>query len=233
MASNNFFLVSFRDHANQNSYADDCFCKFCRNLRVVANSGMDLRELNRLFSRTLPGEQSVQLNRYHCTVLEQIAAGKTFKNLALSDGEYVYLKCWAKNRDPWKSWEEKHRNKFVRQVNIAALVYDKWDIIVSNLTDIRMTEIDARNFSITMFYEAREITWCLNYNEQLRLRKNNGEKLNLYSEDLYQAVKKSIFDSGILAGMTRPNDPHIAAMVMKRLFNEVVNAYKRLPHPLL
>ena len=231
MASNNFFLVSTQDHSNQNHYAEDCFCEFCRNLRVVANSGMELAELNRLFSRTLPGEQSVQLHRYHCTVLEQIAAGKTFKNLALANEDYVYLGCWAKNRDPWKSWDEKDRNKFVRNVNIAALVYEKWNIIVSNLTDPRMTEINARNFSMSMFYEARDITWCLNYNEQLRLRKSKGEKLNLYPEDLYQAVKKNIFDCGILAGMTRPNDPHIAAMMMKRLSNEVVGACKHLPHP--
>ena len=231
MARNNLFLVTNVDHSNQINFVEDCFCVFCRNLRVVSNSGMDLGELNRLFTRTLPGEQGVHLHRYHRTVLEQVAAGKTFKNIALSDGVYVYLKCWAKNRDPWKGWQEKDRNKFVRKVNIAALVYEKWDIIVGNLTDSRMTEIDARNFSMNMFYEARDITWCLNYNEQLRLKKSDSEKLNLYSEDLYQAVKENILNCGILAGMSQPNDPHIAAMMMRRLSNEVVGACKHLPHP--
>lgn len=231
MASNNFFLVPTGIHSHRNNYDDDCFCEFCRNLRVVSNSSMELLELYRLFNRTLPGEQNVHLHNYHRGVLEEISAGKTFKNLALADGQYLYLKCWAKNRAPWKDWDKKDLDKFCQKVNIAALVYEKWDVIVSNLTDSRMTEIDARNFSMNMFYEARDITWCLNYNEQMRLRKSDGEKLNLYSEDLYQSVKNHILNCGILAGMSRPNDPHIAAMMMKRLSKEVVGACKRLPHP--
>ena len=221
MATNNFFLVPTGDHSNQNHYDEDCFCEFCRNIRIVSNAGMELPQLYRLFSRTLPGEQSIHLHRYHCAVLEQIAAGKTFKNLALADGEYAYVKCWAKNRAPWKDWVKKDRDKFCRKVNSAALVYDKWNVIVDNLTDPRMTEIDARNFSMEMFYEAKDITWCLNYNEQLRTRKNT-EKLDLYSENLYQAVKENILNCGILGGMARPNDQHIAAMMMRRLSSEVV-----------
>ena len=81
-----------------------------------------------------------------------------------------------KNRAPWKDWVKKDRDKFCLKVNSAALVYDKWNVIVDNLTDPRMTEIDARNFSMEMYYEARDITWCLNYNEQLRMRKSNSEK---------------------------------------------------------
>ena len=77
-------------------------------------------------------------------------------------------------------------------------------VIVDNLTDPRMTEIDARNFSMEMYYEARDITWCLNYNEQLRMRKSDSEKLDLYSEDLYQAVKANILNCGILGGMASP-----------------------------
>ena len=141
----------------------------------------------------------------------------------LSAGRRIALHGKIGIRRTWTS--------FVKKFNIAALVYEKWDVIVSNLTDSRMTEIDARNFSMNMFYEARDITWCLNYNEQMRLRKSDGEKLNLYSEDLYQSVKNHILNCGILAGMSRPNDPHIAAMMMKRLSKEVVGACKRLPHP--
>ena len=74
MATNNLFLVPTGDHSTLNHYAEDCFCEFCRNLRIVSNSGKELRELYRLFSWTLPGKQSVYLYRYHNTVLEQIAA---------------------------------------------------------------------------------------------------------------------------------------------------------------
>ena len=100
MAANNFFLIPTGDHSNENHYAEDCFCKFCRNLPVVSNSGMELPQLYKLFNRTLPGEQSVHLHRYHNAVLDQIAAVKTFKNLALSDDDYVYVKCWLNSRAP-------------------------------------------------------------------------------------------------------------------------------------
>ena len=63
------------------------------------------------------------------------------------------------------------------------------------------------------------------------MRKSDSEKLDLYSEDLYQAVKANILKCGILGGMARPNDQHIAAMMMRRLSSEVVGICKRLPHP--
>ena len=57
------------------------------------------------------------------------------------------------------------------------------ETIVRNLTDDRITEVDARSFSLGLFYEARSETWCLNYNETIR-RKKSGEKPDLYPENL-------------------------------------------------
>ena len=81
-----------------------------------------------------------------------------------------------------------------------------------------------------LFYEARKISWCLTYNETIR-RKKSGEKPDLYPEDLYLAIRDNIRTSGVLNSMARPNDPHIAAMMMKRLSSDVVEMCRRLPHP--
>ena len=227
---NNLFLLREGVHSNRNNYYDDCFCSDCRNLRVVNFTAMSTHDLLKLFSITLPDEQETHLRRYHQAVLEQIAAGKTFKNVALANSGYVYVKSWAKHHEPWSRWADKDRDKFAANINLAVLVFDKWDTIVRNLTDPRMTEINARAFSMGLFYEARKLSWCLTYNETIR-RKKSDEKPDLYPEDLYLAIRDNIRTSGVLNGMAKPNDPHIAAMMMKRLSSDVVEMCRRLPHP--
>ena len=90
---------------------------------------------------------------------------KYYSNNAFANSGYSYLKCWLKNNEPRKNWSEKDRDRLNDNVNMANLVFDKWDTIVCHLTDARMTEVGAISFSLGLFYEARSETWCLNYNE--------------------------------------------------------------------
>ena len=141
-------------HVDAQRYIEECFCATCRNLRFVSYTQYSVGELHRLFERTLPLEQDGHLLAYHRSVLEQIAAGKTFKELALRNSHYTYLRVWVKNHLPWSTWEVKKRNSFVDRINAACIVYDGWDVITSNLMDARMTEIDARKFGIRLFQHA-------------------------------------------------------------------------------
>lgn len=208
-----------------------CFCANCRHLRVVDYSRRSTEELHKLFHTSLPDEENVHLYKYHQIVLDIIAAGKTFKEVALLNTGYKYFKSWAKNhQEPYKHWTDQQLDKFCNKVNEVVGVYDKWDQIVRNLTDSRMDQIDARRFSVHYFALAKKLEWCLIYNEQMRRRKEKSDK-RLYSEDTYQDIKQYILASGVLEGMDRPNDPHIAAMMMRRLSSEIVTICNNRPHP--
>ena len=99
MAMNNEFLGLVHP-ADGNRYIEDCFCATCRNLRVVSYTQLSIPDLHRVFSRTLPSEQDEHLFAYHRAVLDQIAAGKTFKNLALHNDEFrVENRTTNKNED--------------------------------------------------------------------------------------------------------------------------------------
>ena len=164
-ALNNVFLLTEGNHSQAIRYNEECFCTNCRHLRIISYTPETLGELHRIFSRVLPDEQETHLRRYHCAVLDQIAAGKAFKNNALANSGYSYLKCWLRNNEPWKNWSDKDHNRLNDKVNMANLVFDKWDIIVRHLTDDCIREVDAQSFSLGLFYEARSEAWCLNYNE--------------------------------------------------------------------
>ena len=75
--------------------------------------------------------------------------------------------------------------------NEAAYCFDKWGLIVGNLTDKRMSSIDAHTFSVSKFYRASNIDWCLEYNEKVR-RKERSQGGLPYSEgqidDIFQHI---------------------------------------------
>ena len=82
-----------------------------------------------------------------------------------------------------------------------------------------MDQIDARRFSIRQFYLAKKISWCLEYNESLRIKgkaKNNVP----YPEDKYNDILQYIIASGILDDVD--NDPQIAASIGGRIQSDMV-----------
>ena len=109
-ALNNVFLLTEGNHSQAIRYNEECFCTNCRHLRIISYTPETLGELHRIFSRVLPDEQETHLLHYHCAVLDQIAAGKAFKNNALANSGYCYLKCWLRNNEPWKNWCDKDSN---------------------------------------------------------------------------------------------------------------------------
>ena len=112
----------------------------------------------------------------------------------------------------------------------ANTVFDKWDTIVENLTDNRLTYIDARRFSIGQFWKARHLSWCLTHNESLRLEaqgRSEGDKP--YPEDKYQMIFQQIINSGILDDVD--NDPQTAACIGRRLQSDMVRRAKSRYRP--
>ena len=213
MAIPNKFLSS---HVEAN-----CFCGRCRiyRLDIITGIGYTINELHNLFTRELVEEEEERLDRLYQATIQLIIYGKAYKESCLRNTGYTYFKSWAKTQPEFEHLTTKNLQKFCDRVKKASTAFDQWDIIVKNLTDIRMTYIDARRFSVAQFWEARSLAWCLNYNENLRPKgKNHGEKS--YPEDKYQLIFQQILNSGILDDID--NDPQIASCIGGRLQSDMV-----------
>ena len=91
----------------------------------------------------------------------------------------------------------KQLTRFCEKVHEASSLFDKWDLIVNNLTDPWMSEIDARRFSVRQLYLAKSLDWCLNYNEMVR-KKNGWSEEPLYPAEKYDAIFQHIVTTSIL-----------------------------------
>ena len=91
---------------------------------------------------------------------------------------------------------------------------DGWDdVITSNLMDAaRMKQIDAWKFRIRLFQHAKSITWCLNYNEQIRSRTYGAEKPDLYDKGFFDARVESFMSSDLFKSMKKKNNRFISNM---------------------
>ena len=108
--------------------------------------------------------------------------------------------------------DQESRTKFCTMVDRIDAVYTAWDTIVSNLTDPRITHLDARRFSIDSFYRARNLNWYLNENE---LRRGRGDTDIVYEEFKYQRILHYIITTGILVDID--HDAVLTSMLGRRL----------------
>ena len=108
---------------------------------------------------------------------------------------------------------KKEFERHCADVNEATYCFDNWELIVSNLTDKRMSSIDARTFSVRKFYRASNIDWCLEYNEKV-CRKERSQGGLPYSkgqiDDTFQHIVSGIFDD-------IDHDPKLASGIGDRL----------------
>ena len=190
----NDFLLRFVVH---NDILPMCFCSECRDRRTEATRTFTLRRMYHKFTDVLPLKEASNLDKLFENTLNQIVVGSVYKDTALAQSGYRYFKVWAKQENQFAHFSKKELTKFCCKVNEASSAFDHWDRIVANLTDCRMTEIDARRFSVRQFFLAKSLDWCINYNEILR-KKNKNTDGPLYSEDKYADIFRNILASGIL-----------------------------------
>ena len=94
-----------------------------------------------------------------------LTQGNAYKRKCLDVTGYRYFRSCCKHEPQFAGLSDKELSKFCDKVNEACWVFDNWEKIVSNLTDERMVEIDARTLSVPQLYLARNIEWCLALNE--------------------------------------------------------------------
>lgn len=216
MVIRNGFLVNLTVH---NHVMNGCFCQECRVGRSVQYRVYNNRHLFRLFKSRLPHEENTKLMKCFESVLTLIVVGKVYKDSCLANTGYVQFKSWANVQPQYSDWEPKALKAFCDRVNDAAYVFDNWDVIIQNLMDARMDCLDARRFSVGQFKQAKELSWCLIENENLRRNSRKPDEPR-YPEDKYKDILQNILNSGILDDIDR--DPHVAAMIGKRLQKDIV-----------
>ena len=216
----NEFLINLAPHEE---VVGNCFCGSCRNgrLQQVADRNHTNRQLHNLFTHRFVQKEETRLDRLFNSTLQLIVHGKAYISNSLENTNYTYFKAWAKNQPQFRHLSKQELNHFCRKVNEANNVFDSWDLIVSNLTDYRMTFIDARRFSVRQFYLAKDISWCLTTNDHLRTKGGRNADNNVlpYPEEKYNEILQFIEASGILDDIG--NDPKIAAAIGGRLQSDI------------
>ena len=211
-------------------FVGNCYCLGCRNRRLIVarNNGLTNNELYGLFMRELVEKEEIRLDKLFKTTMQQVVLGKAYKDSSLENTNYIYFKSWAKHQPNFRHLSEKELSKFCAKVNEACDVFDNWDTIVTNLTDSRMDQIDARRLSVRQFYLAKRIEWCLSQNELLR-KKVKSDDGAPYPEDKYNDIMQYILNTGILDDVK--NNPQIAAIIGGRLQGDMVRRAKARYRP--
>ena len=177
----------------------NCFCAECRLRRlrqIMTNGQLYKQRFVCCFHERVGSKRRTTVEQpFHKTILQQVVYGKAYKDSSLENTNYRYFKSWAKSQPNFAHLSKEELSKFCDKVNEANVVFDSWDVIVSNLTDHRMDQIDARGLSVRQLYLAKNINWCLSYNEMLRKKGRNEDEVP-YPEEKYRDIFQYIVNSG-------------------------------------
>ena len=107
-------------------------------------------------------------------------------------------------------------------VNNAASFAENWETIIKNLTDERITNIEAKTLSVECFARAASMSWCLYYNTKCGTRViiPSPSDEETYSPDDVENVFRCIVNSGVLGKIG--HNPIVAASLMKSVTLKVI-----------
>ena len=225
----NVFLINLAPHEE---VVGICFCGNCRTgrLQQVVERNHTNQQLHNLFTHRFVQNEETRLDRLFASTLQLIVHGKAYLSNSLENTNYRYFRSWAKTQHQFRHLTEKDFNNLCRKVNEANNVFNNWDVIVSNLTDYRMSSIDARRFSVNQFYQAKDISWCLKHNDHLRIKGRNDDNNVLpYPEDKYNEILQFIEGTGILDDVG--NNPKTAAAIGGHLQSDITRQANARYHP--
>ena len=104
-----------------------------------------------------------------------------------------------------------------------------WDWIVANLTDDRMTQIDARRFSVRQFFLNKSLNQCLKITQVKCASNIEGLKNRYNPPEKIEAIIQNIVASGILHDVD--HNPQIASVIGGRLLLDIVTYCRWWFHP--
>ena len=191
-----------------------CFCNECRGrqLQVLQNSDADV--LIRMYKNILPVQVETCLIRLYKRTLHSIVVAKACKSKILRNSRYKYLKSHFKKIE---HCSDEEAGKLADSLNEGCRVFDNWERIVLNLMQFKT--IDSRTLSVKQLYRAQDMTWCLQYEENLRKRSSKPDT-PIYSEKKFQSIIQFIKDTGIIEDVD--NDSKVITGICSRLQRELL-----------
>ena len=152
-------------------------------------------------------------------VLKSVAIAKAFRVRAEQETGYRQMKRHLM----YLGVSSEDATGLARTINNGVWVYDNFRRISNNLM-MECPDIDIRRLSLHQLYLAKDLSWCLMYQEQLRGRKNKPNKPD-YDEasfnDLVNTVQKHD------AFLSVSDDPKRIAALMTRLQKKILETHCR------
>ena len=94
----------------------------------------------------LPQRENRCLNNLFGNTIKRIVQAKAYKQTALDVSGMSYFKSWAKQKPQFQEFSTKEMDKFCRDVREAASVFDKWQLISTNLADPALAKLMPEDF---------------------------------------------------------------------------------------
>lgn len=181
-----------------------CFCGHCRHRKIAAITDKREATLRHAMAVDIPNERRARALALFEVTKKQIVYGKLYRDTCMATTHYTYFKSWAKHQPAYQRFVNGDADgraefdKHCQLVNEAAYCFENWELITRNLTDQRMTSIDARSFSVNYFAASASIDWCIEYNEKIRksTRRTGGDRL--YTSEQVDEIFRHIVGTGIL-----------------------------------
>lgn len=185
----------------------DCWCSVCHSARLNEYSNMDSRTLLNKFNACKRKERKLLTDLFG-EVLKTVAIAKAFRVQAEQETGYKQMKrhLLSLGIHPDLATDQ------ARIINNAVWVYDNFKRITDNL--MVCSDIDIRRLSLHQLYLAKDMSWCLVYQEQLQGQRKKPKLLD-YDEEAFDDLLKCV--EGHAAYRAVSDDPKRATALISRL----------------
>ena len=187
---------------------DDCWCSICHAARFQQYSQMDARSLLRDFNRCTKKENEL-LSKLFEEILRSVAIAKAFRLNAERDTGYKQMKRALVRLGVL----EEEATTLARTINTASWVYDNFQRITHNLT-LECKHIDIRRLSLHQLYLAKDLSWCLTYQEQMKGKRDKPNHL-VYDEEAFDNLVNIVGNHEVIESVS--DDPRQLAALLTRL----------------
>ena len=151
---------------------------------LLANSldNSDVDQLKDVVSGLTERTERLRNDRFQNNLDTIVSCVAFRRSCGMGVGKWLGIHC--------RQWSQRKRSKITELCKLSAGVFKNWDCIVHNLTNSAMSEIDARDFTIRKFYNARNQSWCL-----AEKRQSMSDKSAAKPEDSHQEYEETKYEN--------------------------------------
>ena len=192
----------------------DCWCSVCHLGRLNEFSNKNSRTLLTRFNACQQREKQLLTELFE-QVLKSVAIAKASRVKAKEETGYKQMKRHLL----YLGVHPEEATSLARIINNAVWVYDNFQRITNNL--MVCTDIDIRRLSLHQLYLAKDMSWCLSYQEQLQRQKSKPRTLD-YDEESFNDLVKCVQSHEAFLAVS--DDPKRLAALMARLQKKVLES---------